>query len=321
MSYHMNLEEFERLLLRVDSPSLGRFAIALSQILGKNSRPTPYQRRLLDLSQPTNPLQADSGSAPAIEIVTVTAADTFQFAEISLQAALSSSQNPVAGVYAIVPHNLRVEATRRIPSAEIISEREVLPNKILRALDRYQLSGRRHWVLCQVLGMYFARSSSSPGTLIVDADTFILGERLWLDHAGRQSLSLSLEYHQPYEDHCKRLYGPRRRFHGLSFITHYMLMQSSILKRIFTDDHAVEEWILAGDTAELSAVGDYHTYGRWLVDNMPGKVAITRWRNKPLVWDLPKGTRPGEAIETLRARFPGFHSVSSHRWMENRRPS
>ena len=180
-------EEFERFLLKSNSTLLGRLAICLSQVRGKSSRPGVYARRLIDMAQPVNPLGGSSTSAPSIDIVTITAADTFQFAEVSLRAAAESSQNRVNGLYAIVPPSLLDEAKRRIPSAEIVSESDVLPHDIFDALEHFRAGGRRHWVLCQVLGMYFARQSNQAGTLVVDADTFQLGERVWVDKYGRQS--------------------------------------------------------------------------------------------------------------------------------------
>lgn len=309
-------EEFERFLLKFDSTLLGGLAICLSQVRGKSSRPGLYTRRLIDMAQAANPLAGSSLNAPPIDIVTITAADTLQFAEVSLRAAAESSENRVNALYAIVPHDLVDDAKSLIPSAEIVSELDVLPQRILNALEHFRAIGRRHWVLCQVLGMYFARQSTQAATLIVDADTFILGGRVWVDRSGRQSLSVATDYHQPYEDHCVSLYGQRRRHHGLSYISHYMLMQPGVLREIFPNDRGFISWILAGNPDEPSAVGDYHTYGRWLVDHHPDKVAITRWRNKPFVWDLPPGVETGEAIRILKELFPEFHSVSSHRWME-----
>lgn len=309
-------EEFDRFLLRTDSSLLGELAVTLSQFRGKDSRPSLVARRLIDHSQPLNPLKKKSKNAPSIDILTVTSSDTFQFAEVSLRSALDSSQNAVSGVYAIVPDELIGEATKRIPSAEIVSERDVLPNTIFDALEHFRPIGRHHWVLCQVLGMYFARNSTQTASLIVDADTFLLRERLWVDVHGRQSLSIANDYHPPYEEHCERLFGVRLRHFGLSYISHYQLMQREILREIFPDDQSFVEWIRAGNPAEPSAVGDYHTYGRWLVDHHPDKVALTRWRNKPFVWDLPSAVESTEALRLLKERFPGFHSVSSHRWME-----
>lgn len=193
----------------------------------------------------------------------------------------------------------------------------MLPHDIFDALEHFRAAGRRHWVLCQVLGMYFARQSNQAGTLVVDADTFLVGERVWVDKFGRQSLSIATDYHQPYEDHCVSLYGERRNHHGLTYISHYMLMQPVLLKEIYPSDDSFVAWILAGNSDEPSAVGDYHTYGWWLVDHLPEKVAITRWRNSLLSWDLPPKVDTGEAIRILQERFPGFHSVSSNRWMED----
>ena len=305
-----------RLLKRINSRALGALAIACSQLRGAESRPGYKVRRIVDILQPVDPLAPSDGHNVAIDIVTITARDTFDFAETSLRAAISSSANPVRNVHAIVPDDSVDEARQRIPSAQIIADSEVIPPAVSDALGHFSAVGRDKWVLCQVLGMYFARRSDAAGVLVVDADTYLLMKRTWLDSGGNQVLSFSHEYHEPYEEHCERLYGPRKRHFGLSYVTHYMLMQPSILWKIFPDDQAFITWILEGDPTINSAIADYHTYGRWMVDNHLGQVNIGRWDNNRFVWPASRGIQSGRILETLKSMNSGYLSASSHRYLE-----
>jgi hypothetical protein len=271
---------------------------------------------MVDLLQPKDPLALSDGAKVPIDVVTITARDTFDFAETSLKAALASSGNPVRNVFAIVPDDAVEEATQLIPSATIVTDSEVLPPPIFDALSHFSDVGRDKWVLCQVLGMYFAHKSDAAGVLIVDADTYLLEKRTWLDSAGNQILSFSYEYHKPYEDHCERLYGPRKRHFGLSYVTHYMLMQPSILHELFPDNDSFIRWIREGRPDQKSAVADYHTYGRWLVDNHPQRAKMARWDNHRVVWPFPTGETPLGALEQLRTLSHSHLSASSHRYLE-----
>lgn len=300
----------------VDSLLLGKILIAASQVMRSATENSYAYRRFIDFCQPRNPLHSERGSLPFIDVVTVTAPDTYDFAETSITAAIDTSSNPVRSAFAIVPDAFIAKAREKIPSARVIAESEVLPAEIFAALEHFSAVGRKNWVLCQVLGLYFARNSTAAGVLVVDADTYLLEERTWLDSNGHQLLSFSHEYHHPYEDHCSRLYGSRRRHRGLSYISHYMLMQPSIVREIFPDDASVVEWIRKGDASLQSAVADYHTYGRWLVENYPKKARIARWDNNRFVWPFSPEETPADTIEKIRIINEGFLSASSHRYLE-----
>ena len=160
------MKSLEALLTKIakslDSRSLGRIAIIVSQMRGSASRPRYVFRKMVDMLQPKDPLARSDGAGVPIDVVTITAPDTFDFAETSLRAAVASSGNPVRNVFAIVPDDAVEEAARLIPSATILTDSAILPPTILNALGHFSDIGRDKWILCQVLGMYFARNSELP---------------------------------------------------------------------------------------------------------------------------------------------------------------
>lgn len=304
------------ILVRNRSSFVGLVILGFSQLRGRASRPSYRMRRAIDLAQPADPISRATEELPEIDIVTVTASDTFEFAETSLRAAIRSSRNPVRRVIAIVPDDSVPEAMAQIPSATILSEEELLPSKIFGDLRHFVPSGRQHWVLCQILGLYYSRQADVRGVLVVDADTFLIGRRTWLDSNKTQILSFSHEYHAPYEEHCERFLGPRLRHHGLSYVTHYMLFQPDILSQIFPDQSSFSKWILSGKVDSMSTVADYHTYGRWLVDNCPDRFKLAMWHNHRFLWGDHHGSTPTTKLESIRRKYRNFGSASCHRYLE-----
>jgi hypothetical protein len=97
-----------------------------------------------------------------------------------------------------------------------------------------------------------------------------------------------------------------------------MLMQPDIVNQIFPGDSAFVDWITAGDKRLKSAVADYHTYGRFLVENFPRRVQMGKWNNKAFVWDSSMSLAPGQIVEKISKEFWRFSSASSHRYLERR---
>lgn len=304
------------LLLATESRFLGQVMVFLAGIFVVQNRLPQWFRRIVDLAQPQDPLGRLSTGLPEIDIVTFTAEDTLQFAETAIVSARKSSRNPVRAIYAVVPARIVEEAKRKIPSATVVTDDEVMPARIRMAALKYVGVGRENWVIRQIIGLYFVKNSDARGVLMVDSDTYLLGERTWLVDSKKQLLSFSTEYHLPYESHCLALYGQRKRHRGLSYITHFMFMQPWVVREIFPDDEALVRWAESGDAAEKSAVADYHTYGRWLVENHPRSVVMERWHNKGFVWDFSGDSSAEQVIEELRRRFKKCGSVSSHRYIE-----
>lgn len=276
-----------------------------------------FVRQIVDELQPNNPL-GNRANLPSISVVIALARKDFESVGLAAQGVLSSSRNPIQSITLVVPRADRSEAIQRFSGVQIISEEELLPTVILDALSRHHPPGRRGWVLQQLIGMYFAREASAAATLVLDSDTVLINELAFLAPDGQQLLQLSHESENCYEEHAERIWGPRRRHRGLSYVTHYQLMQKDVLKAMFPDDSVFESWILSADVSRNSPVADYHSYGRYLVDHFPARFVLGRWGNKSLPWKAEYGADYDATASKWRSLFPGYFSVSLHHYLSKK---
>ena len=281
----------------------------LAKALGNSFR----TRQIFDNLHAVDPLRLQRGvELPPIEVVIASTRKDFASLNVAIEGLRKYSSNPIVGVKVVVPA-VDTEFAEMFTDDEIWSEEDFLPSSLRKAADRFSEIGRRGWAMQQLIGFYGAWSSKAAGVLVCDSDTVLLSPRTWLDDGGTQILSYSYEYHQPYEDHCERIWGPRIRHHGLSYVTHYMLMQPDIVKRMFPSTADMAEWVNLGDLSEQSAIADYHTYARWVVENLPNRARMARWRN--LAMRSSRKTQDGYL--PIRAPVVGasYLSVSMHSYL------
>ena len=301
---------------------LGRafFAALPSVAKDKNSL-----RQFVDSLQPVSPLRrsrtprANRENLPKIDILVAAVEKDFAILKLTIEAAILSSQNPVSSVRVVVPTKSVADAEEALSAiAEVTAEEIFLPSELVIAASRFDQIGRTGWVTQQLIGLYGAWSSKSPGVLVLDSDTLLVGERVWLTESGVQPLSFSYEYHQPYESHASRVWGKRRSNHFLSFVTHFMLMQPDIVRQMFPTLEDLVRWADMSDLGEFSGLADYHSYGRWISDNRPRRIRFERWSNIPSNFEQSDGSTKGR-IERLLKEHPDALSFSSHSWARNPR--
>jgi len=299
---------------------LGRvfFAALPSVTKDKNSL-----REFVDSLQPISPLRRSRTpneiheNLPKIDILVAAVEKDFAILKLTIEAAILSSLNPVSSVRVVVPRNSVADAEEALGAiAEVTSEEIFLPSALANAASRFETIGRTGWVTQQLIGFYGAWSSKSPGVLVLDSDTLLVGERVWLTESGVQPLSISYEYHQPYESHASRIWGKRRRNHFLSFVTHYMLMQPAVVRQMFPTLADLVRWADMSDLGELSGLADYHSYGRWISDNRPRQIRFERWSNISSDFEWSDGSTK-ERVEKLIKAHPDALSFSSHSWARN----
>lgn len=274
------------------------------------------QRIELDESQPDDPLRgAGETFLPPIELLVASTAKDFHHVHRSILGAVNSSRNRVAKVRVVVPRQELERARAFEWPGEVISEEVFLPAELLEAADRFSSIGRRGWVVQQLIALYGTWRSEEAGVLVMNSDTTLTANKTWLTSSGVQTLSFSHEYHRPYEVHCQRVWGDRKRHLGLSYVTHYMLMQPEILKEMFPGISHLAAWARFGDLAEPSAVAEFHTYGRWINDNYPHRVKMSRWGNIAARLDDLEEVEPIRQVQEIKNRFPGILSVSDHSYL------
>lgn len=309
--------------IRHDSALLGLLGRAVFAALPGVTKDKNSLRQFVDSLQPISPLKrsrtlrANQENLPKIDILVAAVEKDFDTLKFTIEAAILSSQNPVSSVRVVVPRRSVADAQNVLSTiAEVTAEEIFLPQALMDAATRFEQIGRTGWVIQQLIGLYGAWSSKSPGVLVLDSDTLLAGERVWLTKSGVQPLSFSYEYHQPYESHASRVWGKRRSYHFLSFVTHYMLMQPDVVRQMFPTLEDFVRWTAVSDLGEFSGLADYHSYGRWISDNRPGRVRFERWSNISTDWGQLVGSTE-EKIARLLKMHPDALSFSSHFWARN----
>lgn len=307
------------LLRDAEGSSLARMVGSLARGVIRTRGTSLYLRRLADFASPSSPLDL-TPNPPAIEIHIAAAAKDFSLLPLVISQALANCPNPVEKIAVIVPDSQDSLLPELPGPVEIIRESTVLPKSTLETIESHHPDGRRGWILQQALTLWTTRNSDSPGVLVLDADTVLTKARVLLGENGRQLLSYSREYHQPYELHASKIWGPRKRDFGLSYVCHHQLMQPDVVREMFPSVGDFERWILAADLAERSPISDYHSYGRWLVDNFPSRVARARWGNQSVPLGREDSSKVKEQILQHLSMLPdNVYSASFHHYLNERK--
>ena len=284
----------------------------------EDSRNWGRVRRVVDHLQSIDPLSGSGeGNLPAINLLVPSTAKDFWKVNFVLQGARQASRNPIDEVTIVVPQRDLEEAHSYSWEAGVVAEENFLDPSVLSATDRYSEIGRRGWVIQQAIKLYGSLRSTAAGVLVIDSDTILLGRRTWLTKRGTKILSFSHEYHAPYETHAAKVWGARKRHYDLSYVTHHMLMQPELVRQMFPRIESLVNWLDLGELSEHSAVCEYHSYGRWVADNVPHRYRIARWKNESVLIGEGEYSSPEILLSALRELHPSLLSVSSHSYLEN----
>lgn len=165
----------------------------------------------------------------------------------------------------------------------VVSEDEFIPGVTLeqfRRLNAPHFPRAAGWYFQQLLKLQFAFvDPEDEYYLIWDADTVPLRPMRFFDSNGRMLLTKATEFHPPYFETYRRLFGeePNREF---SFIAQHMLVQKSIARemlkkieqRIEGPDHWAWKIMRALPEAGHNLFSEYETYGHFVKNHHPEHV-------------------------------------------------
>lgn len=271
-------------------------------------------RRLVDEAQLENPL-GNSEVLPPIELTVATAKKDFRSAKLAIESCLKYSMNPISRVLIIVEDGTLIEAETLFAGFEVFEEGKFVPENLLRAINLHSPSGRQGWVLQQVIGLWASISSQATGNLVLDSDTIFIRPIAFLDGRGRQLLQFSHEYVPAYEHHARSIWGRRSRHFGLSYVTHYQLMQPDIVRKMFPSSGHLTNWISKLDKSLRSPIADYHSYGRFLTSFFPSRFVLGRWGNKSRPWSVLNQLGTSHVRDDTQDGLAGYYSVSVHTYL------
>jgi hypothetical protein len=236
----------------------------------------------LDPSPPTRPLQIlTTCKGRDLPILEITARKIWQML-------------PCRALYVVAPGRDCPAIRKSLGSAaSVIPEDDFIPTMTIARLKRLPIPNfpqAAGWYFQQLLKLQFAHFDSTEDYyLIWDADTVPLKPMNFFEADGKMLLTKAAEYHAPYFETFRNLFGtePNREF---SMITQHMMVQKSVAREMLA---RIEQRIEGADTwpwkimRSLPKAGDnlfseYETYGHYIKNYYPDRVRFIdrNWRRE-----------------------------------------
>lgn len=256
-----------------------------------------------------------------VRILIVAHKKDFETLPLALKYAVAALRNYATSTpYVIVPDESLVEcrqvlAGSGISQVEVFGENNFFTQDELESLKE-NFGKRFGWVLQQLLKLRKIWSGDDKYWLLVDADTLLLRPRNWLDSKGRQILTPTWEFHEPYYKFLERT-GLVGVDHSLSFIPHHMFIDRDFLIQALTGIGVKEEedlisLVKSADTNQESPFSiDYELYGQYMHVFHPEKINLAKWSNL----GVRKPSNTSEIAKIAERLTSNFASVSFHDYL------
>jgi hypothetical protein len=303
---------FLEILRRSESKTLGTFftnvSLSVAKILKVQEIPL-FLRQFISLAQPSDPLKDEN--LPTIDIAIPCHGRDFVNLPLVIEGARKSTKNPIGKLHLITPSLFATELQSKFPDCLVSTDEDVLGEDLIKAITDLAPNERRGWFMQQAIKLRISMLSAEVATLIVDADTILLRPKVWLDSKGRQILSISNEYHHPYKEHLRRMFGWKSYL--LSFVTHHQLMKKESLIEIFGQDgEDITKWLKLADFSESSAICEYETYGEFMMKCKSDEIMFSKWNNISEKIFFENGNLD---YAKVKARYSKYGSISNHHYL------
>ena len=233
--------------------------------------------------------------------------------------ALEKHASPAA-IYVVVPSS-QLEIFRAVLTNRVIlvSEEDVLPTWPLMRVKAMlpKQPERAGWYLQQFLKLGFGSYAGVARYVIWDADTVMLQPPV-LERNSRVVMNTAKEYHQPYFDTFRRLFGASPTL-PRSMISQYMLIDTAIclqMQQEICSRNQGADWIEALLQAlpgkSISEFSEYETYANYLAQINPAGIELQT--NKWFRYGSEIFPDQGAvSLEQIEKRFAGYGYVAFER--------
>lgn len=264
------------------------------------------------LSLPIDPLATDSANLPLIDVVIPCGPGDVEVLPRVVESAPNGATNPIGSIQVVAPP-ATIAALKQLIGTDIdlIDENDLLGTSLVATIGA-RFPTRRNWVLQQAVKVGAVTASKANGVLILDADTVLLRPRTWLTSDGRQVLTPTIEWHQPYYDFLFRLSGSRWESPEYSFVPHHMLMQPGVMTRLLASlgiDDLQGLVDALGDESQYQTDSmfciEYELYAQGLGKLSPESAVLAKWSNR----NIPR--QRGVPVH----RLGHYMSVSQHHYL------
>lgn len=215
---------------------------------------------------------------PKIDVLLVVGEKDYGNLEQLIKAARTNISNPISRVYIV--HQESLPDMKIEEGVVLIDERSVLSPQEKMAIDVFP-KHRRGWVTQQLLKLAVATDICENSVLVIDGDTFLTGQRLWLNSEGVQILTHSPEHHVPYLDHVSS-FLKMDSIRDISYVCHHQLWQRDILKSLFPRREDLLAWLQSSQSNHESSVSEYQTYGTYITTLHANRCLPAAWSNESM---------------------------------------
>lgn len=294
----------------------------------------PFSYRKREFLESCLPLDFNPKECKKVTACIISSIQEIELLPLSTEAILISQESSIARSFLVAPRDQMKLIERVIPSEfTVIADEDLIDYQLNQFIVQNFPIERQGWIKQQVLKILSTKKLGNEGTLLVDADTILLRPQNWLSKDRVQNLQISIEYHQPYQEHYEKFMllrsdekTSRLARTRISFVTHHQLMQAGILDEIFGYDdesfnNGLLKWLSCIDFKKsYSPACEWHTYGTFLATNHPNQIQLTQWRNLGMSRFSESPDLKTKILEMsvpdLIKEFEGWNSLSLHHYIE-----
>lgn len=294
-------------------------ALSLQKILTYFSKLRQFKlilplRLLIQFVLPNRPITTDS--PPTIELLVACTITDKEKLKISVASAKRNSQNEISQIRIICPARDLSTLKSEFPDFIFETDEETLGTDIFEFIRETFPANLHGWITQQCVKYLAVLNSSFEAVLILDADTVLLKPLTFIDAAENQILSISYEYHSPYANHAKQMWG-NKASSAVSYVTHYQLQQKKFLFEMFPEkQHSIQKWLELADSSQNSAISEYHCYGAWASQVKSNNIRWHKWNNRAIAFNkFEKLSSPQLTLDALTKDFPRVTSLSFHGYL------
>ena len=270
---------------------------------------------------PRDPEKSTGSELPAIRLLWVSHPKDFDVLPLSVLGALRHVTNRIVAIDVVSPSPQEAEKalTNQIPATTPVSyvhDSDVVSEALREELTKH-LSSHGSWATQQLIKVLMALRHSPQPTLVIDSDTVLLRDKVWLDSDGRQLLYFR-GYTNPRYQHYLRSWGMSDADDVRSFVTHHMLFQPEILRTAMVETFASTEAqaLVEAICSSARQLGfpefsmDYELYGHVLWSRCPQNYFLDKYSNIGLA--RPRDFASLEAVLAKLRQQCRYNSASFH---------
>jgi hypothetical protein len=283
-------------------------------------------RYIVGIIQDVNPLlKIRKISTPNIDVIIPVSSKDLESLDIAVYALRQNLLNPIADLTIVYSDDVGLDRIKHL-NCNLVHENDFLSRELREAIQQCCEVSKKGWITQQIIKFQGVLNSKNVGTFVLDADTVLLKPRIPLvtvrDERLIQELNICHEYYKPYQDFCEVLLNFEIDS-PIHYVTHFQLMQASILKEIFPNHiQSLCDMLRKIDMKTgRHSLSEYQIYGSYLARKHSSNFRIGKWNNLSC-GTFPKFDNHDYTVEerylTIKKLFVKYDSVSFHSYLRGK---